>query len=275
MSKLNFVKINFVDKVTFYFKFFIFVFLTIFLIFLKTFLQFASKRASQKIVQIFHKLLLWLININVEVVGKSNLNNVPKLYVSNHLSYLDIPVLGSTISGRFIAKNEISNWPIFGYLSKVGNTIFINRNLRFLKRNKSIIYDFISKGDSIILFPEGTTSDGIRVLKFKSSLLTSLEQKNILIQPIVINYTSINGMPLNRWLKPIIAWYGDMDLKPHLINVLKLFSIKAKITLLPPLNGKDFTNRKHMTYTLHRAIDSFYSKELNKSVSKIEKLVIL
>ena len=53
-----------------------------------------------------------------------------------------------------------------------------------------------------------------------------MEQKNILIQPIVINYTSINGMPLNRWLKPIIAWYGDMDLKPHLINVLKLFSIK-------------------------------------------------
>ena len=267
MSKLNFVKINFVDKGIFYLKFIIFVFLTIFLIFLKTFLQFVSKRASQKIVQIFHKLLLWLININVEVVGKSNLNNVPKLYVSNHLSYLDIPILGSTLNGRFIAKNEISNWPIFGYLSKVGNTIFINRNLRFLKRNKSIIYDFISKGDSIILFPEGTTSDGIRVLKFKSSLLTSLEQKNILIQPIVINYTSINGMPLNRWLKPIIAWYGDMDLKPHLINVLKLFSIKAKITFLPPLNGKDFTNRKDMTYTLHHAIDNFYSNEFNNSLS--------
>ena len=232
--------------------------------FLKTFLQLITKRSSEKIVQIFHKLLLWLVNINVEVVGERSLNNVPTLYVSNHLSYLDIPILGSILNGRFIAKNEISIWPIFGYLSKVGNTIFIDRNLRFLKRNKSIIYDFISKGDSIILFPEGTTSDGIRVLKFKSSLLTSLEQKNILIQPIVINYKSINGMPLNRWLKPIIAWYGDMDLKPHLINVLKLFSIKAKITFLPPLNGKDFTNRKDMTYTLHHAIDNFYSNEFNK-----------
>ena len=155
---------------------------------------------------------------------------------------------------------------ISGYPSKVGNTIFINRNLRFLKKNKSIIYDFISKGHSIILFPEGTTSDGIRVLKFKSSLLTSLEQKNILIQPIVINYTSINGMPLNRWLKPIIAWYGDMDLKPHLINVLKLFSIKAKIRILPALNGRNFTNRKDMTSTLHHAIDSSYSNELNNSL---------
>ena len=58
-----------------------------------------------------------------------------------------------------------------------------------------------------------------------------------------------------------------MDFKPHLINILKLFSIKVKITFLPPLNGKDFTNRKHMTYTLHRAIDSFYSNELNKSLS--------
>ena len=119
MSKLNFLKINFVDKGTFYFKFFVFVFLTMFLIFLKTFLRFISKRTSQKIVQIFHKMLLWLMNINVEVVGKSNLNNTTKLYVSNHLSYLDIPVLGSTLNGRFIAKNEISNWPIFGYLSKV------------------------------------------------------------------------------------------------------------------------------------------------------------
>ena len=267
MSKLNFLKINFVDKGTFFFKFLIFVFLTIFLIFLKTFSRFISKRTSQKIVQIFHKMLLWLMNINVEIAGTINNSNVPTLYISNHLSYLDIPVLGSIINGRFIAKNEISNWPIFGYLSKVGNTIFINRNLRFLKKNKSIIYDFISKGDSIILFPEGTTSDGIRVLKFKSSLLTSLEQKNILIQPIVIKYRSINGMPLNRWLKPIVAWYGDMDLKPHLINILKLFSIKVQITYLPALNGKDFTNRKDMTYTLHHAIDNFYSNEFNNSLS--------
>ncbi len=180
--------------------------------------------------------------------------------MSNHISYLDIPVLGSTINGRFVAKNDISNWPIIGYLSKVGNTIFINRNLRFLKKNKSIIYDYISRGESIILFPEGTTSDGIRVLSFKSSLLTSLEQRNVLIQPIVIKYKSINGIPLNRWLKPTIAWYGDMDLKPHLINILKLFSINARITFLPPINGRNFTNRKDMTSALHHVIDSFYSK---------------
>ncbi len=267
MSQLNFVKINFIDKISSYFKFFIFIFLTMFLIVIKIFLQLINKRLSQKIVQFFHKLLLWLVNINVEVIGKRDLNNVPTLYVSNHLSYLDIPVLGSTIRGRFIAKNEISNWPIIGYLSKVGNTIFINRNLSFLKKNKSIIYDFISKGENIILFPEGTTSDGIRVLKFKSSLLISLEQKNILIQPIVIKYKSINGIPLNRWLKPIIAWYGDMDLKPHLITILKLFSIKAKIIFLTPFNGKDFTNRKDMTYALHNVIDSYYSNELNNRLS--------
>ena len=237
-----------------------------FLIIFKTFLDLGTKRISQKIVQTFHKLVLWLVNINVEVIGERNLDNFPTLYVSNHLSYLDIPVLGSRLNARFIAKNEISNWPIIGFLSKVGNTIFIKRNLRFLKTNKSIIFDYISRGDNIILFPEGTTSDGIRVLSFKSSLLTSLEQKNILIQPIVIKYQSINGMPLNRWLKPIIAWYGDMDLKPHLINILKLFSIKAKIIVLPPLNGRDFTNRKDMTSTLHHVIDSSYSNELNNSL---------
>ena len=266
MSKLNFVKINFVDNISFYFKFLIFILLTTFLILFKTSLDLVAKRMSKKVVQIFHKLVLWLVNVNVEVVGERNLDNLPTLYVSNHLSYLDIPVLGSRLNGRFVAKNEISNWPIIGFLSKVGNTIFINRNLRFLKTNKSIIFDYISRGDNIILFPEGTTSDGIRVLRFKSSLLTSLEQKNILIQPIVIKYQSINGMPLNRWLKPVIAWYGDMHLKPHLINILKLFSIRVKIIFLPPLNGRDFTNRKDMTSTLHHVIDSFYSKELNNSL---------
>ena len=266
LSKLNFLKINFVDKISFYFKFAGFSFLTIFLIFLKIFLQFFSKRISQKIVQIFHKLLLWLTNINVEVIGQKNNNNVPTLYISNHLSYLDIPILGSILIGRFVAKNEISNWPIIGYLSKVGNTIFVNRNLKFLKTNKSIIYDYLCRGDNIILFPEGTTSDGNRILKFKSSLLTSLENKNILIQPIVIRYKSINGMPLNRWLKPIIAWYGDVDFKPHLINILKLFSIKAQIIFLPALNGRDFANRKDMTSSLHHAIDSSYSNSLNNSL---------
>ena len=259
MSKLNFVKINFIDKICLYLKFIIFIFLTIFLIFLKIFLQFFTKKVSQNIVQIFHKLVLWLANIKVEVIGNRNLNNEPTLFVSNHLSYLDIPVLGSTLNGRFIAKEEISKWPVIGYLSKVGNTIFINRNLKFLRTNKSIIFDHISRGDNIILFPEGTTSDGIRVIRFKSSLFTSLEQKNILIQPIVVKYKSINGMPLNRWLKPIIAWYGDMDLKPHLVNILKLFSIKVKIIFLPALNGRDFTNRKDMTSTLHHAIDKYYS----------------
>lgn len=267
MAKLNFVKSNFLDKINSCFKLFIFIFLTILLILLKTLLQFFSKKISMKIVQTFHKLLLWVLNINVKVFGKKNPNNMPTLYVSNHLSYLDIPVLGSTLNGRFIAKNEISHWPFAGYLSRVGNTIFINRNLKFLKKNKSIISDHISSGDNIILFPEGTTSDGMRVLKFKSSLLYSLDQKNIIIQPIVINYKSINGMPLNRWLKPIIAWYGDMDLKPHIINIFKLFSIKAKITFLTPLNGSDFTDRKDMTSTLHHVIDSFYSNELNNNLS--------
>ena len=252
---------------SFYFKFLIFIFLTIFLVFSKIFLQFFSKKISEKIVQIFHKLVLWLVNISVEVIGERNQKNLPTLYVSNHLSYLDIPVLGSIINGRFIAKNDISNWPIIGFLSKVGNTIFINRNFRFLKKNKSIIYNYISKGNNVILFPEGTTSDGIRVLKFKSSLLSSLEKQNILIQPIVIKYKSINGIPLNRWLKPIIAWYGDMDLKPHLINIFKLFSIKIKIVLLPSINGKNYRNRKDMTYTLHRVIDNFYSNGSNDKLS--------
>ena len=112
MIKLNFLKINFMNQIRLCLKFIIFIFLTIILIFLKIFLQFFTKKLSQKIVQIFHKLVLWLVNINVEVIGNRNLKNEPTLFVSNHLSYLDIPVLGSIVKGRFIAKEEISKWPL-------------------------------------------------------------------------------------------------------------------------------------------------------------------
>ena len=268
MLTLSFLKINFIDKATFYFKLFCFIILTLKLIFLKILVQMVSKKLAIKLVQLFHKLALWFMNIDVEVTGVDYSHKVATLYVSNHLSYIDIPILGSLINAKFIAKAEISSWPFIGFLSRIGNTVFINRNLKFLKKNKTLIFEQMSKGENLILFPEGTTSDGIRVLNFKSSLFSSVENRNIMIQPIVIYYKSVNGIPLNRWLKPIIAWYGDMDLKPHLINIFKLISIKAKVIFLPPINGKNFNDRKDMTYILHHAIDNFYSNELNKTLLK-------
>ena len=117
--------------------------------------------------------------------------------------------------------------------------------------------------ENILLFPEATSSDGIRVLKFKSSLFSSVENKDLFIQPVVIIYEKVNGFPLNRWLKPLIAWYGDMELKPHLLDLVKLFSITAKVKFLNPICAKDFKDRKSMTFFLHTVINNEYSKIIN------------
>ena len=263
MLNIDFLRITYLNNIVFFIKVFIFLKITLLLIFLKLFSNLFSKTISYKLVQIFHKSVLWLINIKVEVIGKPCFKTKGILYVCNHLSYLDIPVLGSLIPGKFIAKSEISNWPLIGILSKIGNTIFINRNLSYLKKNKTLIKDQIKSGENILLFPEGTTSDGIRVLDFKSSMFFSLNEEDIIVQPIVLKYKRVNGLPFNRNIKPIIAWYGDMDLKTHLLNVRKLFSISATITFLKPVKSINYKSRKDMTFLLQNAIDSNYSSNLD------------
>ena len=263
MLNIDFFKVTYLDKMAFFSKFILFFLGTIVLIILKFFFQLFSRKISNKFVQIFHKYLLWLINIKVKVIGKPLKKNRGVLYVSNHISYIDIPLLGSLIPGKFIAKSEIADWPFIGLLSKIGNTIFVKRSLSYLKRNKTLIKDEIKNGENILLFPEGTTSDGVRVLDFKSSMFFSLEEENLTIQPLVIKYKTVNGLPINRHLKPMIAWYGDMGFKDHFKNTVKFFSISVTIIFLKPIKSKNFLNRKDMTFRLQNVIDCTYSNNFD------------
>jgi 1-acyl-sn-glycerol-3-phosphate acyltransferase len=120
----------------------------------------------------------------------------------------------------------------------------------------------------VFIFPEGTTSDGNRVLDFKSSSFSALEGKNLIIQPIVILYSELNGIPINRWLRPLIAWYGDMDLKPHLSALVNLRSIRARLIYLDKVNAKNFSSRKNLCKHLENKIKKVYSSALSKKLAK-------
>ena len=216
----------------------------------------------------FHKMLLWLLSIKVEIVRESKLSRKGDLFISNHLSYLDIPILGSKFPLRFVAKYEIKSWPLFGFLAKKGRSIFIRRNKTDSFNQKGKILDVLSSGEKVFIFPEGTTSDGNRVLEFKSSSFSAVENENFIIQPIVIVYSNLNGIPINRWLRPMIAWYGDMDLKPHLLKLVGLMSIKVKLIYLEPVNTKNFENRKDLSNHLEDRIRKVYSSALSKKLAK-------
>ena len=208
---------------------------------------------------IFHKLLIWLLSVKIKHEGNKKKSKECNLFVCNHISYLDIPVLGSSMPVRFVAKSEVKDWPIFGFLSKLSRTVYIKRvkSDTFLQKNK--IFDLLSLGEKLLIFPEATTSDGNRVLPFKSSIFSALENQSFIIQPLVIIYSDLNGVPINRWLKPLIAWYGDMELNPHLSILKDLKFITAKIVYLDCINTNDFTNRKDLSKYLEKKINFVYS----------------
>ena len=122
----------------------------------------------------------------------------------------------------------------------------------------------LSSGEKIFIFPEGTTSDGNRVLEFKSSSFSSVENQSFIIQPIVIVYSDLNGIPINRWLRPMIAWYGDMDLKPHLSFLVNLRPIKVKLIFSDPVKSEIFSNRKHLNNYLQEIITTNYNNYKSK-----------
>ena len=266
LSPIN--NLSLIDNLIFYSKLVLFTFASAILIALSVSLGKIIPLIGKWLPVFFHKMLLWLLSLEVETIGEIDQSNSSNLFISNHLSYLDIPILGSIYPLRFVAKSEVKSWPLFGFLAKKGRSIFITRNKTDSLNQKNKILELLSTGEKIFIFPEGTTSDGNRVLEFKSSSFSSVENQNFTIQPIVIVYSDLNGIPINRWLRPMIAWYGGMDLQPHLYKLVRLKSIKVKLIYLKPVNTNNFKNRKDLSKYLGDRIRKVYSSALSKKLAK-------
>jgi 1-acyl-sn-glycerol-3-phosphate acyltransferase len=171
----------------------------------------------------------------------------PVLFAANHVSYTDIAVLGSLIAGSFIAKAEVARWPLFGWLAKLQRSVFIDRRVRSTSAQRDAMMRRLSAGDALILFPEGTSSDGVRVLPFKSALFGAVETpqgRRIAVQPVSIAYTRLDGMPLGRLYRPFFAWYGAVALAPHLWRMIGLGTVEVVVEFHPPTTLADCGSRK-------------------------------
>ena len=173
------------------------------------------------------------------------------MYVSNHVSYLDIPVLGAAVDGTFVAKSEVEGWPLFGFLAKLVNTVFIRRDAREAMRQRGELAARLGAGERLILFPEGTTSIGRHVLPFRSSLLAVAEDPalddDLVIQPVSISYRQYaDGRLLYDRNASLYAWHGDATLLPHLLTVFGLKGAKVVLTFHPSVRPRDFGGRKEI-----------------------------
>ncbi|MGD9844852.1 MAG: lysophospholipid acyltransferase family protein [Variibacter sp.] len=198
----------------------------------------------------FHRAVCRLLGVRIRLRG--SFAPGPALIVANHVSWLDICVVTAIVPVAFVAKREVSTWPVFGLLARLQRSVFIDRTRRSatVAANRSI-GERLANGDRIVLFAEGTSSDGNRVLPFRSSLIAAVEtaadktpRGDIAIQPAAIAYTAGNGVPLGRRHRPRVAWYGDLDLLPHLAAIIRRGAIDVTISAGEPIRADAVVDRK-------------------------------
>jgi 1-acyl-sn-glycerol-3-phosphate acyltransferase len=185
-------------------------------------------RLQRTIPHLYHRILCALIGVRIREVGRRSAAT-PVLILSNHVSWLDICVIAALAPVVFIAKSEVAGWPVLGWLARLQRTIFIDRRARHQTgaATREIAARLLG-GDAVVLFAEGTSSDGIRVLPFRSSLVGAVHHAlgntahhtHVTVQPMSLAYVGFGGVPIGRGLRERVAWYGDVELVPHLLRVV-------------------------------------------------------
>ncbi|MBN9563006.1 MAG: 1-acyl-sn-glycerol-3-phosphate acyltransferase [Alphaproteobacteria bacterium] len=169
----------------------------------------------------------------------------PAVFVSNHSSWLDIPVLGGRLEACFISKDDVARWPVVSTIARLGRTVFISRQRTTTRQERDSMIGRLAEGDNLVLFPEGTTSDGSRVLPFRSAFFAIAGGDPCpLIQPVSVVYDRLGGLPAGRACRPLFAWYGDMDIASHFWRLAQHRGLRVTVLLHPPLDPARFGNRK-------------------------------
>ncbi len=225
-----------------------------------------------RIPQFFHRLLLKLLGISVHVSGTPS-PATPILFASNHTSYLDIPVLGALLPTSFVAKAEVADWPLFGLLARIQNTVFIERRAACAAEQRTQLQNHLAKGQNLVLFPEGTSSEGLSALPFKSTLFSIAESSMgdvpLTVQPVSVTCTEIDGFPMLREERTEYAWCGDMVMVPHLWNVFRHSSFVVDVVFHPALTITDYPNRKDLAAACQEAVDRGIKESLARRGSSI------
>jgi lyso-ornithine lipid O-acyltransferase len=212
----------------------------------------------------YHRRVCRLLGLKVHQIG-APVADRPVLFVSNHIGYLDIPVLTSLLPASFVAKSEVAGWPFFGWLAKLQRSVFVDRQVRSTAQQRDAIAERLAAKDALILFPEGTSGDGNHVLPFKSALF-SVAFKDAgapnTVQPVSVAYTRLDGLPIGRRLRPYFAWYGDMDLTPHAWHMLGLGTVEVEVEFHPPVSVAEWASRKELSQFCYDTISSGVSRLL-------------
>jgi 1-acyl-sn-glycerol-3-phosphate acyltransferase len=232
-------------------------------------MMFHRGQGSYVLPHIWQKGTCKIFGLKVIVEGQP-LHNKQTVFVCNHISYLDIPVLGSVLKASFIAKREVASWPVFGFLSRMQQTAFISRSRNDAQREKNALSNMLDEGKSLILFAEGTSTGGTTVAPFKSSLFSMTLDDNrhdLMIQPVTLRIEEVNGqMADTQDIRDLYAWHGDMTMPPHLKAFTGSRGAVIRVIFHAPMDPKTFSDRKVMADQCHAAVLSGITAPISSSI---------
>lgn len=202
----------------------------------------------------YHRQVCRLLGVRIHVDGVVARDR-PVLLIANHTTWLDIPVLSAVAPASFVAKKEVGTWPFVASLARLQRTVFVDRKRRTaVGATAGEIIGRLAQGDAIVLFAEGTSSDGNRVLPFMTSLFAaakpSASETNVapeaVVQTLSVVYTRLHGLPLGRADRPGVSWFGDMEMRGHAWALLKAGPLDVEIRIGPPVPLTSFSDRKEL-----------------------------
>jgi len=217
----------------------------------------ANKTIRLTLIKWWCKQLLAAFNLRVTKQGYMPPENqvmMSTMVVANHISWTDIYALNSIVPLQFIAKSEIKSWPIFGYLARKTDVLFIERNKH--QHATHIVYQSASRlmqGDNLCLFPEGTTTDGTTIMPFKSSIIQAAIHANATIHPVAIRYPSLDGN-----VNTGMAYAGDTTMKESILQILSQKESVVELHFLAPIKMEEWRHagkdRRELTLHIHGLI---------------------
>jgi 1-acyl-sn-glycerol-3-phosphate acyltransferase len=210
----------------------------------------------------YHRAMCALLGVRIVEIGERKRKH-PLLVAANHSSWLDIAVITAVAPVVFVAKREVATWPLFGLLAKLQRTVFVDRTRRHKTDEVNAeIASRLAEGDPVVLFAEGTSSDGNRVLPFRTALIGAARDalaraehvERVLIQPLSVAYTHLQGLPLGRQHRPLVSWYGGQDLLPHLGTLMRHGAVDVVVSWGEPVAYDRAADRKQVARVLEASV---------------------
>jgi len=213
-----------------------------------------SRKLADKVLRGWHRGALRVAGVRLVVRG-APCTAPGTLIVANHISYVDIPVLGAIAGVDFVAKADIAGWPIMGAIGRMIGTLYVERRPSAAGQARDALAARLDAGDRLAMFPEGTTTDGRRVLPFRSAPFAALESAKgeIWVQPVSLRYVALDGLPLDRERRWQVAWCGDAELVPHIWQLFDSGAVVAEVEFHPAF-APAAIDRKTLAARCHAAV---------------------